>query len=193
MGSPVGVQDSISYGIVTSEKSPLNLVDSSYKLITTDIYGSSKATGVLINIYGQVIGIIDMDFNSSDMANQISAIGITELKSLIEDLSNGKERAYLGVHGATIPQDIQVAQNIPQGAYITQTEMSSPAMKAGIQSGDIITSFDNNEINSYEALVSRLAACLPDDIITITVMRQATNEYIELELEVTLTSSTSDK
>ena len=191
VGSPIGIQDSIAVGIVTSEKSPLNLVDSSYKLITTDIYGSSEATGVLINLKGQVIGIIDTSHNSTDMQNQICGIGITELKPLIEDLSNARPRPYLGIHGATVPLDIQNTQNLPSGAYITSTEMGSPAMKAGLQSGDIITSFNGYDINTYDHLITRLAGCSPDDIVSIKIMRQAPDEYIELEIEATMTSSTT--
>jgi serine protease Do len=189
-GSPLGIQDSIAYGIVTSEKTALGLEDSYYKLLTTDIYGSTLGSGVLTNLNGQVIGIIDMSYNTEDLQNHICAIGITELKSLFEDLSNGRPRAYMGIHGTTIPTAIQQSENIPAGAYITQTELNSPAMMAGIQSGDIITNIAGSEIASYEQLVSRLAQCSPDDIITVTVLRQAPNDYVELELEITLTSST---
>ena len=80
--------------------------------------------------------------------------------------------------------------NIPAGAYITTTEMNSPAMMAGIQSGDIITSIAGTEISSYEQLVSKLAACAPDDVISVTVLRQAPNDYVELDIEITLTSAT---
>ena len=190
VGSPIGIQDSISYGIITSEKTTLDLEDSYYKLLTTDIYGSTMGSGVLANLNGQVIGIIDMSFNSDDLENHICAIGITELKSLFEDLSNGRNRAYLGVHGTTIPADVQEQQNIPAGAYITKTEIGSPAMQAGIQSGDIITAIEGTEVASYEQFVSRLAQCSPDDIITVAVKRQAPNDYVELDIEVTLTSAT---
>ncbi|WP_051545290.1 S1C family serine protease [Butyrivibrio sp. MC2021] len=190
VGSPIGVQDSIAYGIITSEKMPLDMADSDYKLLTTDILGSSSGSGALINLTGQVVGIIDMSHATEDLKNNICAVGITELKSLIEDLSNLHERAYLGVHGTTIPDDIRAQQNIPAGAYITQTELNSPAMKAGIQSGDIITAIDDVEVASYELLVNKLAGFKPDDIITVTVMRQAPSDYISLDIEVTLESST---
>ena len=134
--------------------------------------------------------MIDMSYNSDELENHICAIGITELKSLFEDLSNGRNRAYLGIHGTTIPNDIQVSMNIPAGAYITTTEMNSPAMMAGIQSGDIITSIAGTEISSYEQLVSKLAACAPDDVISVTVLRQAPNDYVELDIDITLTSAT---
>lgn len=191
IGNPIGVQGSISYGIITSEKSTISLTDTSYKLLTTDIYGSSSASGAIINLKGQVLGIIDQSYASSELSNTICAIGITELKKLIEDLSNGKERAYLGIYAVTVPQDVQSQIGAPAGTYVTQTELNSPAMKAGIQSGDIITAIGDVEITSYEQLINNLAVLSPDDIITVTVMRQAPTEYVEMEIEVTLTSSTS--
>lgn len=189
-GSPIGVQGSISYGIITSEKTALGLEDSYYKLLTTDIYGSTLGSGVLADLSGKVIGIIDMSYNTSDLENHICAIGITELKSLFEDLSNGRNRAYMGVHGATIPSAVQQELQVPAGAYITQTELNSPAMAAGIQSGDIITKVAEAEISSYEQLVTRLSQCNPDDVITVTLKRQGPTDYIDLEMQVTLTSAT---
>ena len=190
IGNPIGVQGSISYGIVTSEKKTIDLPDSAYKLITTDINGSSMGSGVIINLRGQVIGIIDMSRRPEDLSDNICAIGITELKPLIEDLSNGKERAYLGIHGTTVPMDIQEKQSIPAGAYVIKTEMSSPAMRAGIQSGDIIVKVGDDDIITYEQFINRLAQFSPDDIITVTVMRQAPTDYIDMEIEVTLSNST---
>lgn len=133
-----------------------------------------------------------MDKEPVDLSNNICAIGITELKALMEDLSNSKSRAYLGVHGTTVPQEIQTLQNVPSGAYITMAELGSPAMKAGIQSGDIITAIGDMDITSYEQLTNKLAQLSPDDVISITVMRQAVSDYIEMNLEATLTESTHD-
>ena len=189
LGSPLGIQDSMSYGIITSEKSTLDLMDSCYKLITTNIVGSSNGTGILVTLNGNVVGIIDMSRAPSDLSNNICALGITELKSLIEDLSNGRERGHLGIHGTTVPDEIQEEQQMPAGAYISKVEMSSPAMKAGIQSGDIITAVDDTEIVTYEQLINKLAGYSPDDIISITVMRQAPNDYIEIVMEATLTNN----
>ena len=111
-------------------------------------------------------------------------------KSLFEDLSNARNRAYLGVHGTTIPLDVQIKENTPPGAYITQTEMNSPAMMAGIQSGDIITAVNGSDIASFEQLVTKLSQCHPEDVITVRVSRQAPNNFVELDIEVTLTSAT---
>jgi serine protease Do len=191
-GSPIGIQGSISYGIITSEKTALGLEDSCYKLLTTDIYGSTLGSGVLADLDGKVIGIIDMSYNTDDLQNHICAIGITELKPLFEDLSNVRNRPYFGVHGATIPANVQAELGVPAGAYITQTEMNSPAMNAGIQSGDIITAIGIAEVTSYEQLCSRISQCNPDDVVTISLKRQGPNDYIDLDLQVTLSSATHD-
>ena len=190
IGRPLGIQDSISYGIITSEKTSLGLEDSAYKLLTTDISGSTHASGVLANLNGQVIGIIDMSYTPDDLSGHICAIGITELKSLFEDLSNERSRPYMGIHGTTIPSAVAESLGVPNGAYITKTEMNSPAMMAGIQSGDIITAIDSAEVTTYELLITKLAQYNPGDIITVSLTRQGPDENVSMDIEVTLENAT---
>ncbi len=189
IGSPTGIQDSISYGFVTSGSAYLDLPDSNYKLLTTDIYGSTNATGALIDLNGKIIGVIDMTHNSDSLSNMLSGVGITELRSLIEDLSNGTGRSYLGLHGQSVPEDVQTKQGIPAGAYITRTEMDSPGMQAGIQSGDIITAIGDTQIDSYETLVNELIKLHPGKDISVKLMRQAVDGYVEVTLEMTIKST----
>ena len=103
LGSPAGTSGSVCYGIITSSGTVIDQVDSAYKLIYTDMYGSKNATGVLVDLRGMVIGIIDNSYNGSDRGNLISAYGITELKRTITKMSNNQYRAYLGIHGADVP------------------------------------------------------------------------------------------
>ena len=97
LGNPMGTGSGICYGNVTSVGKPVSLVDSYYKLMTTDIYGSTQASGVLVNMSGHVIGIIDNSFNTSDIKNIVSALGISEMKPLIQNLSNDLPIPYLGM------------------------------------------------------------------------------------------------
>jgi serine protease Do len=131
-----------------------------------------------------------MSYHHSDLPNHICAIGITELKSLLEDLSNGRNRAYLGIHGTTIPSDVAESLGVPAGAYITKTEMNSPAMMAGIQSGDIVTAIGHEEVSAYEPLIAKLSTYSPDDVVTLSIMRQGPTESISIDIEVTLGSAT---
>lgn len=186
IGQPLGVADSLAYGFITSSGSTLHLPDSSYKLITTDMYGSKNATGILINLKGQMIGMIDMENQKDDIKNIISAYGITELKKVVQNLSNGQDIAYLGVYGSDVTQEINQEMGVPYGAYILEIDMDSPAMKAGIQSGDIIIRIDDFTVNSYKEFVSILTDKQPEEVISIGLLRQSPEGYMEMELEVTL-------
>lgn len=181
LGRPMGTEGSLCYGNITSTGNVIRLPDSNYKLMTTDIYGSRSASGVLINLRGQVVGIIDMSKNSPDLSNLISAVGISDLKKLVESLSNDKDIAYFGVYGADVTESANEELGVPLGAYITEIDMDSPAMNAGIQSGDVILKWNDMEIESYQDLVSTLLLEEPEKTVSITLMRQGPEGYTEME------------
>ena len=183
LGRPMGT---VAYGIITSMDTVLNLTDGNYHLLTTDIYGSTNGSGVIINLNGQVLGIISQRNNSSDAKNLISALGISDLKNNIEKLSNGQPMATLGIYGTDVPAEIQESQGVPAGAYITGIVMDSPAMVAGIQSGDVIVKMGTEEITSFKEYKEEMMTLLPDSQITLTVMRQVQDEYQEMTLDVIL-------
>ena len=185
IGDPMGYSDSLGYGIITSLGTPINTTDHNYKLITTDIYGSKNAEGYLINTKGQVIGIINQKYNNNDLGNQISAIGISELKHLIEDLSNGVERTSLGITMVEItPQAIE--NGIPEGAFVRKVEIDSPAMEVGIAAGDIIVGLDGSKMGSAAEVEESLRKYKPDDEVPLTLLRSAGDEYKEINVTVKL-------
>lgn len=186
LGSPMGTSGSVCYGIITSSSTVIDQVDSAYKLMSTDMYGSKNATGVLVDLKGMVIGIIDNSYNSSDRGNLISAYGISELKRTIAKMSNNQYRAYLGIHGADVPLEAILESDVPRGAYIKEIEMDSPAMTAGIQSGDVIVQINDTEIATYSELLNELYNSSPDDVVTITLMRQGIDSFQEMKVTVIL-------
>ena len=167
LGRPMGNVSSVAYGMITSMDTVLNLTDGNYRLLTTDIYGSTNGSGVLINLNGQVLGIISQRNNSSDAKNLVSALGISDLKSNIEKLSNGQAMATLGT-------------------YVTGIVMDSPAMVAGIQSGDVIVKMGTEEITTFQEYNKEMMSLVPDSQITITIMRQVQDEYQEMAVDVIL-------
>lgn len=192
LGSPVGISDSVCYGMVTSQGATLGLLDSNYKLLTTDIYGSRSASGVLANMRGEVVGILYNGQESDDMQNGLCAIGISELKRTIEKLSNGEKMVYLGIHGAEINSVIYQEYQLPKGAYVTGIDMDSPAMQAGLQSGDIITKVGEEDIVSYAEFVNILMKAQVGQNLKLTVARQnqGKGEYQEMTVTVTLKEQT---
>ena len=181
LGSPLG-SGSVCYGIVTSVGTVIDQPDSAYKSIVTDIYGSRNATGIIADLNGMVLGIIDNVNISNDMGNLLTAYGVTELKRTIEKMSNDQERAYLGIHGADVPEEAIKESGMPTGTYIKEIEMDSPAMNAGIQSGDVITKANETPIESYNDLLSVLAIAKPEDVMDVLLVRQGQ----EVSVQVTL-------
>lgn len=186
VGNPMGTSGSVSYGVITSVGNPIYMKDANYALLTTDMYGSQKASGILVNLRGQVIGILNNNYNSSDTKNLVSAIGITELKKIIEKLSNGREISYLGINGTDVPEEAKEQLGVPQGAYVTSIVLDSPAMDYGIQSGDVITNMNGIEIKGFTDFTNALMNWEPGTTVTITVQRQSAGEYQPMVLEAEL-------
>ena len=186
IGQPMGVSNSVAYGMISSMGSVLNLVDGNYQLIGTDIYGSLDGSGVLLNLNGQVLGIISQENSREDTPNTITALGISNLKNNIEKLSNGQPMAVLGIYGTDVPAEIQETQGVPQGAYVTGIEMDSPAMESGIQSGDVIVRIGTENITSFTKYNDIIMSLSPDTMVTLTVMRQTQNGYQEMTVDVVL-------
>lgn len=186
VGAPVGIKNSVCYGSVTSEGTPLGLADSNYKIMTTDIAGSKNGSGILVNYTGQVVGVIYDKYESENITNQICAIGISELKKTIEKMSNGDAMTYLGLHGAEISNDIRNRYHMPYGAYMTGIDIDSPAMKAGVQSGDIIIQVDQTEIVTFGEFISFINKTKKDQVLTLTIARQGQEQYQEMQMEVTV-------
>jgi serine protease Do len=185
VGNPLGVS-SICYGAVTSASRLVTMRDASYQLLTTDIYGSKNASGVLVNIRGQVAGIICQRHNDAGMENMIYAYGISGIRKLIENLSNGKERAWLGLEIGEILPETALDMNIPQGVYIQQVEMDSPALAAGLAKGDIIQRIGNLQIVSVNDYMGVLQNMEPGEEVTIEYCRNNGEEYRDMKVNITL-------
>ena len=186
VGRPIGTSGSISYGTATSASTNLGVPDSGFMQITTDIIGSKQASGVLINPDGRVVGIIDTRHGRSDLPGVLCAIGITETKQLIEKLSAGGKKSYLGVQCTDVPEDVRQRMDMPEGVYLTEVAEGSPAMNAGLQKGDIIISMNGEDVH-YSTTLSRIL--LEEEAgteIGITLMRPSGEGYTEMELTVIL-------
>lgn len=189
IGSPMGVSNSVNYGIITSNGNMWSTTDANYNLIMTDIYGSQNASGVLFNMQSQVVAIITTGKGSSDMKNIITGIGITELTPVITQMSNGEKRPYLGISGVDVTYQANSQIGVPFGAYVRNIEMNSPAMLAGMQRGDVISRLDEIEINNFGNYVNTLQKLRPGETVEISVQRQVKDNYKEIKLKITLGES----
>ena len=184
LGSPLGIEGSQCFGRTTSNQREINMPDRNVHVLSTDIYGSENATGVITDYDGKVIGIIAQKTAMEDAPNLLSAYAISDLKDLIEKLSNGSSETYLGIYGTDVTESINEKEGVPIGLYVTKVALDSPAMTAGIQSGDVITRLGTADITSFDDYMEQMLKYQPGDEAVITVLRYSQGEYQEMTFEV---------
>jgi serine protease Do len=184
-GKLYGFNGTIGYGIATGVNNSVNDTDSIYRLINTDISGTATSNGVILNLHGEVVGIITMAYNS-DNTNFITAYAINDVRNLMQNLVNKKSMPYLGIKGQTVTDEIAATNKIPKGIYISAVETNSPAYKSGIQSGDVITQINGTEINNMESFMMQLEKNNPGDNVNVTIKRRGREDYKEIEFNLVL-------
>lgn len=184
-GKLYGFNGTIGYGIATGVNNSVNDTDSIYRLINTDISGTATSNGVILNLHGEVVGIITMAYNS-DNTNFITAYAINDVRNLMQNLVNKKSMPYLGIKGQTVTDEIAATNKIPKGIYISAVETNSPAYKSGIQSGDVITRINGTEINNMESFMMQLEKNNPGDNVNVTIKRRGREDYKEIEFNLVL-------
>lgn len=186
VGSPMGIKNSVGYGMITSSSTTLSMTDRNYKLLLTDIIGSQNSSGVLFDLQGQMVGFIINNKTGSDMRNVITAYGITELQKTVEKMSNANAIAYMGIRGDDVPAEAHEELGVPYGAYVKELEMDSPAMLAGIQRGDVIIGMDERMITNFNGYSNALMQMEQGQTVEVTVMRQAQDEFREMKFNIEL-------
>lgn len=186
VGSPIGSYDSVLFGNLTSVSQVSCLYDGAYNILTTDMASSSSGTGVLVDWSGKIIGLIQDRCTVNGQKNTIQAYGISDIKNVIEHLSNNQDIVYMGIVGADVTTSISEAEGIPIGVYVSEAELNSPAIEAGIQPGDIITSMSGQQITNLKDVMGILLKCSNGQDIQVICQRPAKGTYQELEFSVKL-------
>lgn len=185
IGSPLGNNYSIATGNITSVDNSISTIDNTYSVFTTDIVGSSNSSGALMDLNGEIIGLVMQDYSGETDGNTLTAISISELNKLIHKLSSGKDIPYIGLKVITVTEHIAKDFEIPLGVFIKEVSLDSPALEAGLQSGDVIVEIDGVAVSSVDAYETKISELHPGDVTTIVVKRQSMNDYSKITLQVT--------
>ena len=138
----------------------------------------------MFDLHGQMLGIITNNKTGSDMKHLISAYGISELQKTVEKMSNAATIAYMGIKGGDVPREANQELGVPFGAYVEEIDMDSPAMREGIQPGDVITAMDDKAVAGFSTYSNILMQMEPGQLVTVTVMRQSQDGYKEMEFSI---------
>lgn len=184
LGSPLGTNYSILTGNITSIQNEIATQDKNYSVFTTDIVAGKNASGVLANIKGEVVGIVMQSFSGSQEVSTLTAVEVDELKEIIDILCNGKDVPYMGVYISTVTEEISKDYDIPVGVYIKDVVSNSPAMYAGLQSGDVIVKVNGKRVAVDAVFSERISKLIPGTTCELTVKRQNGNAYYDVTCTV---------
>lgn len=185
VGSPVGYSNSIAYGVVTSVTNKISALDNEYNLLTTDILGSTDGSGILVNLDGEIVGIIAQSYSAKGN-NVVTGIAISQIKKLIENLSNNVSRAYIGIRGQDVTEELSDKTGIPKGVLISRVADDSPAMMAGMKEYDVIVKLGEHKVETIKQYHEQLGKYSTGDVVTVTAMRKGAEGYAEMTFDVTI-------
>ena len=165
IGNPFGLGGSVTQGIISARQRSINAGPFDDFLQTDAPINRGNSGGPLFNVRGEVIGINTAIFSPSGGSVGIGfAIPTALAKPVIEQLkTSGKvTRGWLGVKIQEVSEEIADSVGLKQaaGALVLDVSPDSPAGKAGIKAGDVITHFDGKEIKEMKNL-PRLVAEAP--------------------------------
>lgn len=197
IGNALGYGQSVTTGVISAvnRQDSVNERGESLFLIQTDAaINPGNSGGALLNVYGEVVGINSSKIAGSMVEGMGYAIPISTAKPIIEELMSKKtripvgesEKGYLGISGLNVTDDVHDSYGLPYGVYIAQVYDGTPADRAGMKKGDIITRFDGESVETMEQL-SLLLDCTPvGSKVQIVVMITTSSGYEERMIEVVL-------
>lgn len=187
IGNPYGLGGSVTQGIISARQRSINAGPFDDFLQTDAPINRGNSGGPLFNMKGEVIGINSAIFSPSGGNIGIGfAIPTSLAQPVISQLKEfGRtHRGWLGVKIQEVTEEIAESTGMPSkmGALVLDATAGSPAQKAGIQTGDIITRFDGKEVKEMRFLPRLVAETKIGKSVPVTLWRKGK----EVQLSVTL-------
>ena len=175
IGSPFGLKNTVTAGIVSAKQRDTG---DYLPFIQTDVaINPGNSGGPLINMRGEVVGINSQIYSRSGGFMGISfAIPMDEAIRVSEQLrANGRvSRGRIGVQIDQVTKDVaeSIGLGKPMGALVRGVETGSPADKAGVEAGDIITKVEGKTIEKHSDLPRLVGNIKPGTKIAVSVFRR---------------------
>ena len=196
VGNPFGLGGTVTAGIVSAlDRDIGGTSDDAYMQIDAAV-NSGNSGGPDFNLKGEVVGVNTAIFSPNGGSVGIAfAIPAATVQQITGDLikSGTVTRGFLGVGIQDVTRDIADSVGLKQakGAVVTEATKGSPADKAGIKSGDIITAVDGQPIDDARALSRTIGAKAPGTTVEVTIWRDGAEQKMSVKLD-TLTATATD-
>ena len=179
IGSPFGLQQTVTSGIVSALGRRTGITDGGYEdFIQTDAsINPGNSGGALVNLHGELIGIPSNIYSRSGGNIGLGfAIPTSVAKTVMAQLleTGSVQRGRIGIGGQNITPELAKALNVPSthGAVVTQVVPGSPAAKAGIKSEDVIVGINGKELQSFEQLRNIVGLMRVGEKVELKVVRE---------------------
>jgi len=187
VGSPLGLDTTVTTGIISAVNREVEADGTTYVCIQTDAaINSGNSGGALVNSDGKVIGINTLKLSGSGIEGIGFAIPINSTTHIIDDLIeyNKVLRPYIGIGGRDLDEATVKAYKLASlGIYVQSVQNFSPAEKAGLQVGDIIIKADGKDILTMDELNSIKNTHQIGETITLIINRKGQEKEITVTLE----------
>lgn len=206
IGNPLGLQASLTVGVVSAKgRNNLSLTPIENYIQTDAAINRGNSGGPLLNLNGEVIGINTAI--ASNMGGGYMGIGFAipsniakyDMEQILE--TGSVSRGFLGVTLQQLDNDLTQAFGLEkaEGVIVTEVSKDSPAEKAGIKQGDVITKYNNHAVTNAGALRNAISMMKPDTKVTLSILRD--KKLIEIpvilgnfpNIQQTTASSSSSK
>jgi S1-C subfamily serine protease len=182
IGSPFGFEHTITFGIVSAKKRHFLRSGLFGGFIQTDAsINTGNSGGPLINMHGEVVGVNTATVGRGELG---FAIPIDAVKAVLPQLYTTKQvaRGWLGVQIRPVDQEKAKSHGLhaPRGVYVHDVVNDQPAHRAGIIAGDILLSFDGQQINTPFELQSIVALTPIGKKVQVELIRKQAKHELEL-------------
>jgi serine protease Do len=193
IGNALGYGLSASAGIVSALDRDVVTELGTFKEFMVDApINLGCSGGAILNSKGEVVGIV----NCKDVNDYAESMGygvpIDTAIPILQNLINRETRdvvenhGFLGVTVVPVSEEARTMYDMPAGAYVYEVSEGSAAEKAGIEKGNIITTFDGIEVEGSDDLVSLVSRYEVGETVNVTLQVPDGSSYVEKVVEVTL-------
>jgi serine protease Do len=186
IGNPFGLGNTVTAGIVSSKFRQIGAGPYDDFIQTDAPINPGNSGGPLLNVKGEVVGINTAIFTRSGGSIGIGfAVPVNMAKDLLPQLKEGKViRGWLGVMIQEVTPELKEKLGLEQekGALVADVTPNGPADKAGLQRGDVIVSFDGEEIEEMNELPFRVASTPVGKMVKVEVIRKEERKSFDVKV-----------
>ncbi|MCF0131651.1 MAG: trypsin-like peptidase domain-containing protein [Pseudobutyrivibrio sp.] len=197
IGNALGYGQSVTSGVISAKDRVVELEGDDGEMVVNSLLQTDAAVnpgnsgGALLNMDGEVIGIVSAKYTNEAVEGMGYAIPIDYALGIIQQMINSEvvndiNASYFGIGGVDITSELAAQYDLPRGVYVQQVMEGSGAAAAGIEQGDVITSFNGRTVTSMST-IQNVLQYLPAGTTIDVVVAKASDEYAETTYQVTLT------